>query len=181
MDNIKKIIIGIDPGEKGFLSVMNPSGDYEFCSVLDSSKGEVDKFIKRQVKLSRDNSCGIIAVMEEVHAIFGSSAKSTFSFGKINGIIEAMLIANGVPYHLVQPKMWQKEIWINQDKIYKETGRRGKDGKPIKAIDQKPTSVNAARRLFPDVDFRRSCKCQKPDDNKCDSLLMAEYARRKNL
>lgn len=179
--NTNKIIIGIDPGEKGYLSVIYPFGDYEFCSVLDTPKGEVDKFIKKQIELSRDRSFGIIAVMEEVHAIFGSSAKSTFAFGRINGILEAMLISNSVPYHFVQPKIWQKEIWISQDKIYKDSGRRGKDGKPIKTIDQKPTSVNAARRLFPDVDFRRSNKCKNPDDNKCDSLLMAEYARRKNL
>lgn len=176
-----KIIIGIDPGEKGFVSVISPFGDYEFCSIVESSKGEVDKFIKKQVELSRDRSCGIIAVMEEVHALFGSSAKATFAFGKINGILESMLISNCVPYHLVQPKIWQKEIWITQDKIYKDTGRTGKDGKPIKAVDQKPTSINAARRLFPNVDFRRSSKCKNIDDNKCDSLLIAEYARRKNL
>lgn len=179
--NTNKIIIGIDPGEKGFVSVLTPFGDYEFCSISESLKGDVDKFIKRQVDISRDKSCGLIAVMEEVHALFGSSAKSTFSFGRINGMLEAMLISNGVPYHLVQPKVWQKEIWINQDKIYKDSGRRGKDGKLIKTVDQKPTSINAARRLFPNVDLRRSSKCRNVDDNKCDSLLMAEYARRKNL
>ena len=41
--------------------------------------------------------------------------------------------------------------------------------------------INAAKRLFPDIDFRRTSKCKNIDDNMCDAMLMAEYARRKNL
>ena len=126
--------------------------------------------------------------MEQIHAIFGSSAGSTFAFGEIFGILKGLLIANEIPYHLVPPKEWQKEIWIHQDEIYvnktrnitdKETGV--KVPKTIKAVDPKPTSFNAARRIFPNVDLRKNERCRKLDDNKCDSLLIAEYARRKNL
>ena len=53
--------------------------------------------------------------------------------------------------------------------------------KQYKAVDPKPTSINAARRLFPNIDLRKNERCKKIDDNKVDSLLMAEYARRKNL
>ena len=58
-----------------------------------------------------------------------------------------------------------------------------KDGKEInrKETDTKATSINAAQRLFPSVDFRRNEQCRKIDDNKVDALLMAEYGRRKNL
>jgi len=51
----------------------------------------------------------------------------------------------------------------------------------VKRIDTKATSINAARRLFPEVDLRKSERSKKPDDNKVDSMLMAEYARRRNL
>ena len=50
-----------------------------------------------------------------------------------------------------------------------------------KVVDTKSTSINAARRLFPNIDLRKNERCTKTDDNKVDSLLMAEYARRKNL
>jgi hypothetical protein len=41
--------------------------------------------------------------------------------------------------------------------------------------------MNAAKRLFPNIDFRRTTKCKNLDDNKVDATLMCEYARRKNL
>lgn len=63
---------------------------------------------------------------------------------------------------------------------YKTMMRKGKEIK-VKDINTKATSFNASRRLFPNVDLRRSEKCKNLDDNKSDSLLIAEYARRKNL
>ena len=44
------------------------------------------------------------AVIEDVHAIFGSSAKATFEFGKIVGILEALLVANSIPFTKVAPE-----------------------------------------------------------------------------
>ena len=122
------------------------------------------------------------SLVKDVHSIFGASAKSTFNFGEIKGILKGLLIANEIPYTLVQPKTWQQEIWINQDMIvsYKSVVRAGKEIKQ-KVVDTKSTSINAARRLFPSIDLRKNERCKKIDDNKVDSLLMAEYARRKNL
>ena len=51
----------------------------------------------------------------------------------------------------------------------------------IKQVNTKETSMNAAKRLFPNIDFRRTTKCKNLDDNKVDATLMCEYARRKNL
>ena len=50
-----------------------------------------------------------------------------------------------------------------------------------KVVSTKNTSINAAKRLFPSLDLRKSTKCKNIDDNKVDALLMSEYARRKNL
>lgn len=181
---MEKTFIGIDPGSVGFITAMFPNGEKEFYSIDendDLSLGRILKDIKKR-------SWEVSAVMEDVHAIFGSSANSTFSFGEIKGVLKGLLIANEIPYILVQPKTWQQEIWIHQDEIYttkqrtitdKATG--DKTVKQYKAVDPKPTSINAARRLFPKVDFRKNERCRKIDDNKVDSLLMAEYARRKNL
>ena len=97
-------------------------------------------------------------------------------------MLKGLLIANEIPYTLVQPKTWQGEIWNNQDMIvsYKTIMRQGKECRQ-KVVDTKSTSINAARRLFPNIDLRKNERCKKTDDNKVDSLLMAEYARRKNL
>lgn len=181
---MEKTYIGIDPGEVGFISVFYPDGRKEFFSIDEND----DLSLARILRDVKTQSTEVVACMESVHAIFGSSAKSTFKFGEINGILKALLIANEIPYHLVAPKDWQKEIWIQQDEIYvtkvrtvknKETGEP--EEQKVRAIDTKPTSINAARRLFPSIDLRKNDRCKKIDDNKVDSLLMAEYARRKNL
>ena len=165
-----KTIIAIDPGEKGFVTVYQ-DGQYTFHAIADHDREELARIINSYF----DPFEPVVAVMEEVHAVFGSSAKSTFNFGEVFGFLKGILIASGIPYHLVQPKSWQSEIWINEDKVW----RYKVDGK--KMVDTKNTSIAAARRLFPSVDLRRTPKCKGPDDNKVDSLLICEYARRKNL
>lgn len=166
-----KVYIGIDPGSKGFVCADYGGGEREYCSIAYSSYGEIALFL-RNIMAITDGDC--VCCMEGIHAIFGSSAKATFSFGENFGILKGILTALKVPYHLVPPKTWQGEMWVSQDKVYKV-----KDGK--RSIDNKPTSINAARRLFPDVDFRRTDKCKNADDNKCDATLICEYGRRKNL
>ena len=63
---------------------------------------------------------------------------------------------------------------------YKEVTIKGKKVSK-KDVNTKQTSINCAKRLFPTLDFRKNEKCKKIDDNKVDSVLMAEFARRKNL
>ncbi len=176
-ENNNRVYLGIDPGAKGFIT-LNTGGKIEFFSIAD-----LDIYvIADTLGMIKRRYPNVICVMEEVHAIFGSSAKSTFNFGEINGILKGVLMANKIPYHLVQPKVWQKEIWANKDYIinYKTKTIRGVE-RSIKEINTKATSINAAKRLFPAIDFRKNERCKNIDDNKVDSLLIAEYGRRKNL
>lgn len=109
--------------------------------------------------------------MEDVHAIFGASAKSTFNFGWSLGIIEGVLSGMGIAYTKVAPKEWQREMWQGIRPVYKSGNS--------KAIDTKATSLLAAKRLFPNEDLRRSARATLPHDGIVDALLMAEYCRRK--
>ncbi len=181
---MEKTYIGIDPGSIGFISAIFPNGNFEFYAIVENDALDLHRIFKS----IKERSWQVTAVLEDVHAIFGSAAKSTFAFGEIKGILKGLLIANEIPYTLVQPKQWQQEIWVHQDEIYITKNRNVTDkdtgvkySKPYKAVDPKPTSINAARRLFPNIDLRKNERCKKIDDNKVDSLLMAEYARRKNL
>ena len=171
-----KIYVGIDPGAKGFITAV-VNGKHDFLSISDNNVIEINKYLA-----SLKSQGEVVAIMEEVHAIFGSAAKATFSFGEIFGLLKGLLIANTIPYHLIPPKTWQKEIWANPDMVvaYKQVVVKGK-ATTRKEVNTKATSLNAALRLFPDVDFRKTARCKKPDDNKVDSLLIAEYGRRKNL
>lgn len=171
-----KIYLGIDPGGKGFISAITDGG-YKFYSISDLNALEINK------ELSALKSMGdIVAIMEDVHAIFGSSAKATFSFGAIFGLLKGLLVANAIPYHLVPPKTWQRDIWTHADMVFTTTQSKTEDKMVTrKVVNTKATSINSALRIFPDVDFRKSPRCKKIDDNKVDSMLIAEYGRRKNL
>lgn len=121
----------------------------------------------------KDLGGDLLFIMEDVHAIFGSSAKATFSFGHIVGALEVMLIANSIPFVLVQPKKWQKEMWEGVP-LQKKSSSTGK----TKVTDTKAMSLIAAKRIFPNEDLRRNSRCKVAHDGKVDSLLIAEYARR---
>lgn len=169
--------MGIDPGSEGFISTCF-EGAWEHFSIKDNSLLGLARIL-RQIKEKHPQ---IACVMEDVHALGNSSAASTFSFGKINGILLGLLVAFEIPYTLIQPKEWQEEIWINADKVIISKKVKRKDKEIVKKeVETKKTSINACRRLFPSIDMRRTPKCEKPDDNKVDSVLLCEYGRRKNL
>lgn len=176
---MEKTFIGIDPGVQGFITAIYPNGTFEFYSIDENDNLD----LHRVLKSIKERSLQVTAVLEDVHSIFGASSKSTFNFGEIKGILKGLLIANEIPYTLVQPKTWQSEIWTNQDMIVSYKTIKKSDGteQKRKVVDTKSTSINAARRLFPNIDLRKNNRSRKTDDNKVDSLLMAEYARRRNL
>jgi adenylate cyclase class IV len=172
-----KLYIGIDVGSKGFIS-MQKNGVWEHYSIEDNDLYQLSEIMLR----TRIENDSIACVIEDVHAIFGSSAKATFAFGFNKGYLIGLLAANNIPYVLVQPKEWQREMWGNSDIVvtYKEVTVKGKKVTK-KEINTKQTSINCCKRLFPTLDLRKSERAKKIDDNKVDSILMAEFARRKNL
>ena len=172
-----KLFMGIDVGSKGFISTQI-NGVWEHYSIEDNDLYQLSE-IMRQI---RSKYAQIACVIEDVRQIFGSSAKSTFNFGFNKGYLIGLLAANNIPYTLVQPKEWQKEMWGLHDMVvtYKKVVVKGKEVSK-KEVNTKQTSINCAKRLFPTMDLRKSERCKNIDDNKVDSVLMAEYARRKNL
>ena len=161
--------MGIDVGGKGFITTQK-DGHFSHYSIEDNDYYQLSE-IMAEIRKEEE----IVCVIEDVHALFNSSAKSTFNFGFCKGYLIGLLAANRIPYHLIPPKEWQKEIWSNADKVVKY----GSDGK--KSTDTKNTSINACKRIFPHLDLRKNERCKNIDDNKVDSILMSEYARRKNL
>ena len=172
-----KTYIGIDPGASGFVAVMPQGGEKSFFAVKGATLADIVGFL-RPLKSQGEVFCCI----EDVHAVFGSSAGATFAFGHICGVLEGVLAALAIPYQKVPPKTWQNAVWTHDDKVFVSRERKVKgEIKTVSTVDPKKTSLKAAARLFPDVDFRRSAKCRDADDNKCDAMLICEYGRRMNL
>lgn len=172
----KKYYIGIDPGALGFVSVINEQGKLieSYPLFKDPKNPEISNLNENLFKLTKyEQNCHV--VIENVHAIFGSSAKGTFNFGYICGAIEGIISVLGLPYTKIQPKTWQKEMFKGE-KILTRLSSTGK----TQVTDTKKMSFNVCHRIFPVIDLRRTQRAKKEDDNKADSLLMAEYGRRKN-
>lgn len=174
---MSKCYIGIDPGAHGYVA-MQYDGEFEHFSIADNDLYQLSK-IMAEMRSKYDD---LVCVIEDVHALLNSSAKSTFSFGFNKGYLIGLLAANKIPYILVQPKEWQKVMWSNADMVvtYKQIKIKDKMVSK-KVVDTKATSINAAKRLFPTMDFRKSERAKNIDDNKVDATLMSEYARRMNL
>lgn len=94
------IIIGIDPGAKGAMCVL----DGNIPRFIDFS---LIKYID-ELKLHTD----VRACIEKVHAMPGQGVSSTFVFGQRLGELEGICLALGIPYSLVPPREWQKACGI---------------------------------------------------------------------
>ncbi len=111
-------------------------------------------------------------VFEKLGVIFGSSKATAFSMGYQSGAVEMMAIALGIPYTKVPAKQWQKDMFQGVD-VIKKTGKTSNDTKAMALI--------AVKRIFPTQKLTFGDRATKPHDGLVDALLMAEYAKRKNL
>lgn len=176
-----KTYIGIDPGMNGGISVLKPNASPKLFSMPLIAKKELDVVRIMEIVYGTDNA---YVVIEDVHSIFGSGATANFSFGVVCGSLATILKLCKIPFTKVPPKTWQKEMWQGVKPVeVLVPEKKAKDGTvtPSKyKVDTKATSLLAVTRLFPNENFRATDKCKTPHDGIVDSLLMAEYGRRKN-
>ena len=161
---MRKTYVGIDPGSKGFaVFYLTDKGAYVSVPLSDTH------WLCEMFRAAADSGDCMVAI-EDVHAMHGQGVTSTFTFGMNCGIVRGLVMAFGLPFVTVPPQAWQKVMLVRDDKVKR-------DGK----VDTKASSLNAARRLHPEMDFRRNAKCRKADDNLVDALLICDYAKRMNL
>lgn len=142
------IYIGIDPGKNGGIAFIN-----EFCEIIQLLPFSEDYLIQ----LIKNCSSDMVCTLEHVHAMPKQGVSSTFNFGVNYGFIQGVLKAYGIPYELVTPQKWKKEFSCTSDKN---------------------TSIEVAKRLFPQVNLKATERCKKDHDGMAEALLIAEYGRR---
>lgn len=151
------IYIGVDPGKDGGYAVIYPYNDV-FVGAIEGE--DHSRFIAtlQIIKKNADKyNKRVFAIVEKVGAMPKQGVASTFKFGKQAGFVEGALSSLKIPYQPVVPRKWKAEFGLNSDKA---------------------KSCEVCKRLFPNVDLRRTEKCRKDHDGMAEALLMAEYARR---
>jgi hypothetical protein len=145
-------IAGIDPGANGAIAVLD-SENPDSVALLDLKKFS----IYETIKWLHDKKINTIW-LENVHSLYGMSARSNFGFGRNFGI--ALAIAKmGTSDGLIQqvtPKIWQKYIGVTV---------KGK------AIKQEVAKI--AQELYPDAELHG--KKGGLLDGRADALMIAHY------
>ena len=155
-------VVAIDPGKKGGIVGMHKqSGSIGVMEVMPLIGGkEFDPTGFMFLLQKRPNIVHVF--VEKCQAYRGQGIVSAFNYARDYGIIIGILTALRLPYTLVKPQIWQKDIFIGT----------------IDKIDPKVKAAQAAGRLFPNVSFLATERSKKPHDGLIDAALIAEWGRR---
>lgn len=160
-------IIGIDCGLGGAIAFIEPHGA-SVCPTptitVRKGKGKRREYDEQAMRDLIDE-CGkddqYVAYIEHVMPRPKEGVSSSHKSGLGNGLWRGLLVAFEIPYTVVFPTRWQREMFRCVDKI-----------------DTKSASLLVAKRLFPKVSLRPTEKCKKDSHGMSDALLIAEYGRR---
>ena len=152
------IILGIDPGVSGAISVLEDKkviDVFEMPTMIDGKKNkkqvngsQVSNIIKDKMKNEKE----LIVVVEHVNAMPGQWVTSMFNFGQSFGVIKGICSALSLPIYFVRPTKWKK--YFNLIKTNKDASR-------TKVIE-----------MYPQISSQLS---RKKDSNKADAILIARY------
>ena len=143
--------VGIDPGKSGAIAIIN-EGNIEAVENFDLDLYR-KLLIEKIVHLDRNQYKVFI---EDVHAMPGQGVTSMFHFGENFGQICGLLTGLGIQYEKVIPSKWKKVLGVTSDK---------------------QTSIDKANELYFDPPLFRTIRSRVPDNNRAESILIAEYAK----
>lgn len=156
------VFVGIDNGLDGAISFVSGT-EVKYVipmPVIDGDKRQYD--VPTISYILNDNKHDIkMVVLEKAQAMPGQGVTSMFSIGYGFGVMNALLTAHGIPYTVVTPQKWQKEI------LEKGNGK-----------NTKQASYLACQRMFPGQSFLATPRSRKPHDGMTDATCMAVYAKR---
>ena len=152
-----RVFVGVDPGKSGAIALLDVDGTLDGAGLNVmffeyTEPGCWDSLLNPNVHPTYEMHVAV----ERLFARPGrfSSAKANFELGRCCGELETVLRFHAVPYVAVTPQRWQKAFGVSGDK---------------------ETHIEAARRLYPSVDFRRTPKCKTSFDGFADALLIATW------
>ena len=178
MSKNNTIYIGIDPGKQGFIAIVKDEENIFFpmpYERLDGKSVFCEKCLKPLVEEIKDLCEGyeIKVGIEQVGGRGGWSATNNFNFGYTAGLQKLMMIMIDADILMVRPAKWQSVMRSGYDNIKKASST----GKTM-VNDSKAIAEFIAVSEWPNIDFRKSTRARKNDDNKIDAFLIAQYLKR---
>lgn len=182
----KVIYMGLDPGKAGFITAFDGK-DFHFYPMPQHKveTGELLKSGKPQMKTvfhtegMRDlvyqinrqfPGCEYKVAIEEVGGRGGWSATNNFNFGHTAGLQMMIFIMLGAEITMVRPQKWQS--FMRQG--YPDIKKASSSGKTM-ISDPKAVAEMIVKKEYPHIDFKKTARATKNDDNKIDSFLVCLY------
>lgn len=151
------IVIGIDPGITGAVVSISEHGSVCFFDTPTTPPGsgrrEFLPVEMADILYEFKNNSHVF--IEKVHSMPGQGVASMFSFGMGYGIWIGIVAALKIPYSLVTPQSWKKDLM---------QGMKDKDASRLRAQQLLPWETERLKR--------------KKDVGRADAFLIAEYGRR---
>ena len=173
---MKKLFVGIDPGKSGFITLIEEGVEPNFIAMPYHRVDGKTIFNEAGFKDIYDGlkmhygDYEIIVAIEEVGGRGGWSAQNNFNFGHIAGMQEQLFILLGAEIIKVRPQKWQ--AYMRQG--YQDMRKASSTGK-TQVRDPKAVAEMIVQKEYPEIDFRKSTRARKNDDNKIDSFLIVQY------
>ena len=159
------IYLGVDPGMKGALAWIIGPQDVVILEPMPVFPGPRPEFDLARIRDSLSHAAsseGLFVAVERSQPLPRTmgGAISNFHRGQARGW-SWLLVGMSISHVLVMPRVWQREM------------HEGTSG-----VEPKGRSLQAAMRLFPRANLRRSLMAKKPDVGLAEALHIAEWGRR---
>ena len=152
------IIIGIDPGINGAISIIENKKIievYDTPTMIDGKKNkrqingaQVTNIFKERLNGEKE----VVVVVEQVNAMPGQGVTSMFNFGQSFGVIKGICAALNLPIYFVRPTKGKKHFNLI---------KTNKDASRTKVIE-----------VYPEISSKLH---RKKDSNRADAILIALY------
>jgi len=152
------IIIGVDPGINGAISIIENKKIievYDTPTMIDGKKNkrqingaQVTNIFKERLNGEKE----VVVVVEHVNAMPGQGVTSMFNFGQSFGVIKGICAALNLPIYFVRPAKWKKHFNLI---------KTNKDASRTKVIE-----------VYPEISSKLH---RKKDSNRADAILIALY------
>lgn len=175
------LFVGIDPGIKGAIAIVNSEGELLACKIFPSvkevsqkgrnmSRQDMTKLDALFRNLARHRSKIKVIMIEKPLLLPGQNVASTFNGGVSHGVLKAFIeiYFPGIPVESVSCKDWQQEMITHR--TFVESRIRRDRRKQLK-LD----SVEEAKRRFPGFNFNKSKRSKHASDGMTDAALIAYY------
>ena len=144
------IYIGIDPGQKGGIGIIEGDRLVEYFPMPETRKQVYDRL---KVYVDREAT----ATIEKVGSMPGQGVASTFKFGKGYGELLGICTALGFRISEPTPQAWKKATLAGTDK-------------------SKEASIQRCENLYPDVQLILP-RCRNAHDGMAEAILLAHYGK----